>query len=908
MDKYGSQWRKWDLHVHSPASVLNNNFAGSSEDDKWKRYFTRLRALKDIAVLGITDYWCIDGFLKTRDEGQIRNSVLLPNVEMRIIPVTRDENPVHMHIIFDPSIADDLGTKFFSNLEFTYQQEKYKCIRCDLIRLGRDFKNQQSLAESAAYYEGIRQFKTTIEDLKYVLSKSKDIRKKSLIVVSNKGHDGTSGIRESGLQAIREDIIYFADLIFSSNPNDAKYFIGDGVDSKEELIRKFRSLKPCIHGSDAHDLSSICHPCTKRGIVDHKCDETPEDCELRHCWIKADPIFEGLRQILFEPKYRVHIGDKPPMQPLYKITNIDLDFPNDTMVDDDPFCLSGENKIHLSPNLTCFIGGRGTGKSTILHLINEKLNPGTTDFEVIKKLKVPDKSLSDCISLDNADEEKYFEFVSQNEIESLALDVEKFTGSIFRRIEKFDSERQLVQAKHELDLAIDSLRRQISLIIEKKEKNSIKSDKAKALQTNKNILKSVESDEYIKITDNIRRLGEKISNIQKGRDDYSALMKSLKEIKELYNAFDSPVDNKYQAEFNKLLTQINEIIEESSKVDFEKEDENERKLLEDLNEIKGDLNAFLQNQGLSQEDLGDISGASEIILELERQIKELESKIRYLEEELQVFDPSLAQLARNKYEQEIKAQLKPISKRLELIGEEVKPISLKYEFDFKRAKDRLLEEFQKYFDKDGTGPRIDHLENYLLRQLPLDVSNKENLLMHIKGKDSKLNKTQEFLINVLTDDINFDIYKLLIESIYVDIESFKAIQVFYDNKPLISSSFGQRCTAAIVVLLSLGNNPIIIDEPEAHLDSSLIANYLVNLLKVKKQSRQIIFATHNANFVVNGDSELINILEIKDNKTIITPATIENLDYREDLLALEGGEKAFETRGDKYDMHIEKLS
>jgi predicted ATP-dependent endonuclease of OLD family len=98
-----------------------------------------------------------------------------------------------------------------------------------------------------------------------------------------------------------------------------------------------------------------------------------------------------------------------------------------------------------------------------------------------------------------------------------------------------------------------------------------------------------------------------------------------------------------------------------------------------------------------------------------------------------------------------------------------------------------------------------------------------------------------------------------------------------------------------------GMKPLLIDEPEAHLDNRLIAEYLVNLIKEKKSERQIIFATHNANFVINGDAELIHILEIPKNSlfTRIESTTIENLKYRSSLMKLEGGEEAFRRRDRK---------
>ncbi len=130
--------------------------------------------------------------------------------------------------------------------------------------------------------------------------------------------------------------------------------------------------------------------------------------------------------------------------------------------------------------------------------------------------------------------------------------------------------------------------------------------------------------------------------------------------------------------------------------------------------------------------------------------------------------------------------------------------------------------------------------------------------------------------------------------------------VRYDKRALNETSFGQKCTAVLVVLLSLGNNPIIIDEPEAHLDSALIANYLVTLIKKQKQKRQIIFATHNANFVLNADAEQIIQLKNENNKIVAQSFMIESDKHKEDLLKLEGGEKAFKDRERKYGITKDK--
>ena len=59
MNKIGSIWRRWDLHIHSPSTVFNNQFEGANEIEKWEKYTKEIDALKGFSVLGITDYFSI---------------------------------------------------------------------------------------------------------------------------------------------------------------------------------------------------------------------------------------------------------------------------------------------------------------------------------------------------------------------------------------------------------------------------------------------------------------------------------------------------------------------------------------------------------------------------------------------------------------------------------------------------------------------------------------------------------------------------------------------------------------------------------------------------------------------------------------------------------------------------------
>ena len=192
------------------------------------------------------------------------------------------------------------------------------------------------------------------------------------------------------------------------------------------------------------------------------------------------------------------------------------------------------------------------------------------------------------------------------------------------------------------------------------------------------------------------------------------------------------------------------------------------------------------------------------------------------------------------------------------------------------------------------------MEDYLFCVDPFMVDSRDHILLELEKFRGDAN-AKELVKNVLSNSVNFQTYKLLIRHVEKDLLVHKKIVGYYGNKEFKKCSFGQKCTAVIVALLTFGNKPIIIDEPEAHLDSKLIAEYLVHLIKRRKVNRQIIFATHNANFVVNADSELIHCLTIDDstNLTNHLPITVENKKHRKRLLSLEGGQEAFELRDRK---------
>jgi ABC-type cobalamin/Fe3+-siderophores transport system ATPase subunit len=128
--------------------------------------------------------------------------------------------------------------------------------------------------------------------------------------------------------------------------------------------------------------------------------------------------------------------------------------------------------------------------------------------------------------------------------------------------------------------------------------------------------------------------------------------------------------------------------------------------------------------------------------------------------------------------------------------------------------------------------------------------------------------------------------------------------------PFGLASPGQQASALLELLLNQHAGTLIIDQPEDDLDNRIIMN-IVHLIRTSKSSRQLIFATHNSNIVVNGDADKIVVLksgepvmppnpnapkiQIDEDGAIETPAIRSQI-----TRVMEGGKEAFDLRGRKY--------
>jgi chromosome segregation protein len=120
--------------------------------------------------------------------------------------------------------------------------------------------------------------------------------------------------------------------------------------------------------------------------------------------------------------------------------------------------------------------------------------------------------------------------------------------------------------------------------------------------------------------------------------------------------------------------------------------------------------------------------------------------------------------------------------------------------------------------------------------------------------------------------------------------------------PFEKASEGQRATVLLMMLLKQGGGPIIIDQPEGDLDNSVITK-VVDLLHDIKHMRQLIFASHNANLVVNGSAEMVAIMnnDSAGHRVVEASGAIDQPEVRIAITGnMEGGKEAFKDRQRKY--------
>ncbi|WP_208363661.1 TrlF family AAA-like ATPase [Helicobacter pylori] len=852
----GSSWHKWDLHVHTPYTHLNKAYQCCEEE------FIQKLCDSKIDCIGLTNYFKFnEKEFESKEKIEKRGIKVFYNLEVRLDYQNKEDQCLDFHIIFSDKVSSDGIKKFLLNM---------KANVCGIEKKLADLEKDD-------FDKAVVNFDQLLECLE---KESLKLRGKYLLGFLSRGH-GSSRSSSNYEKIVKK--VHF--LIHSSN--------------KQENLKKDREYwleynKPLIQSSDAHEEKQI---------------------GKKYTWIKTEKTFEGLKQIIYEPETRVSIGEEKPQDPLYKIDSVGLNFDEEVKTtneqDDTPFCYAGFNEtLFFSPNFTCVIGGRGSGKSTLLQLIasaikNKSFVKGLKHETIQKYIEIqPDIDIMDSV-----------EYLAQNEVEEFATNVSKFTEAIFNRIDS-KSSGTLKELEKQIKESIEKFDEQIRYWQEKNKLEEQLKESEKIRKKYQSIVDAFTDKDYLDKKAKLQAKYQSLIDLKQSKEGFWTFIKELKRVVNFDSKENMEEKNNYDKVYNQLKQDICKKLEEiDADIEnghFKSDEENIEKLESEHQTLLQEIGEFLKEKGVSDESIGDIRNANYHLANIKMDINGLEHEIKEIANKIEGF--SYGDIDKNieEFKDQINEKLSKINSAFEEISKnhkEVKPITIEYRLN-EDIFEEVFEDFDRLVDKGFNTQRHQSKIKEYLKEIELKNVTGMQHAEFIEKLDSRIENKKAAFYETMKDifdrEIHFQIYRLLILKHLRNVEKYKIFEVRYDKRVLNKTSFGQKCTAVLVVLLSLGNNPIIIDEPEAHLDSTLIANYLVTLIKKQKQKRQIIFATHNANFVLNAEAELIIQLKNENNKIVAQSFMIESDAYRDDLLKLEGGEEAFKNRERKYGITKDK--
>ncbi|MCC8991995.1 MAG: hypothetical protein LM514_05350 [Streptococcus sp.] len=377
----GSEWRKWDLQVHTPFSSLNNGFG--SDFPAYAKQLIERACKDDIAVVGITDYFTIQGYTELKkllaDESALKALVgeylaeraagilFLPNIELRLSTIIRNpkgaDNRVNFHVLFSDSVSPaHIEEHFLRELKFTAdantgsEDERWALNPQNLAELGKRLKTHHANFQGQTdIFVGMMNAIIDHSEVSRILENKISFFKDRYLLCLPCDEDLSKCSWDGQGHWARKQLIQKSHVLISSNDGTRAFALGKRHGSQEEFKLEFKTLKPCIHSSDAHKFDDIF--CPKEG---------------RQTWIKADPTFYGLRQILNEPEHRVFVGDIPPPS-LTRAARHATRLATTVVVKKAATATTTEKwfdaSLPLNNELVAVIGNKGSGKSALSDIL-----------------------------------------------------------------------------------------------------------------------------------------------------------------------------------------------------------------------------------------------------------------------------------------------------------------------------------------------------------------------------------------------------------------------------------------------------------------------------------------------------------------------------------------------------------
>lgn len=793
----GSEFRKWDLHIHSPYTILNNQF-DSYEDGKPKidEFIQKIKA-EGISAIGLTNYFMFkneDFDLKRRltDEG----IATFLNLEVRLSNINNSNQVFDYHVIFDNTLDDKLVKNLLGSLK-----AKVDGSEKDINTL-----TPKEIKESAT---------VSFDALISALKNKDQIKGRYLTGFLSRGH----GHARTKIVGVYEDVCANSDFIIHSscdNPSECK----DPKCSHNNLeidrnywLKDSKYIRPLLQSSDAHSLEQI---------------------GKKYSWIKSDLTFEGLKQIKYEPEYRISLQkDKPTLE-------------KDELVIDRVGYLGEE--IYLSENLNAIIGGRSTGKSTLLNSIAKKQVSGIEEnmytFEDIDNFHVVWKDQKE-------DNNRNVHYIPQEYMYSLAKDNSKLKILI----------RDIIQQKED-DLHVrryeqncSNLQHEIQTIFrEYNETKRIKSELIKPEADREATLERINALENKKLE--LLKVSDISEDEQYAFDELNQKLYDCDEAVELRKRDLEYLDVAYITN----IELMDGIIQEESALAKIK-----------LDQIVNNLNEYINREFSSQ--------VEKMKLELKSEIQSFENDMTVIKQN-DLYVKCIEHSNRNKELLKVMLSIKSESEVLSQIDMYNKKIIELTEKENKLKKDIILKYKQYPTFRKELQDSFCITEDGLIISVNFSLKSLDDEFEYISGRGNsrenffnKLRSEFEQTVDNLFDDdsLSFNrgwdkqrhienFFSTNLYSYYYDVE--------YQGDKFEQMSPGKKAFIVLKLILDFSDSriPVLIDQPEDSLDNRAIFTELTAYIKKTKLKRQVILVTHNPNIVVGGDCENIIVANQKSDK------------------------------------------
>ena len=868
----GSVWLKMDCHLHTRA---DKEFVYMGEDNSFvTSYIDRLKATH-IGVGVVTNHnkFDLEEFKALKKKSRKEGIYLLPGVELSL---SDGANGIHCLITFEFETWIKEGTNYIEQF---------------LITAFEGVANRENENTSCKY---------SLTDLFKALGQHRKDGRDSFITMAH--IEQSSGfckeLNGGRIQTLFQDELFRQNVLAFQKLRTAEL--------KSKLITwlggKAQMLPALIEGSDCKKLDQI-------GLCGMQRNSNKEEIE-KETWIKIGAhSFEAVKYALIDKQSRV--SDKPRAHTNAFVKSIRFEGG-----------LLDKKEFGFSPELNCLIGIRGSGKSSILEILRDTLN----------------------ITLGSqASDKQYKDTLIQHVLKSgakVVLEVVDRHGKEYR-IEKILGQKPDVYSGAELQ-HVPSIETVFRTPVYFGQKDL----------SNKDI--NFEADLVNRLISTSMYAGG--DAIKRKTAEVKALIEQLHKLNDL-NETKKEVEDRMHAAQHQLKVYAENGVEEKLKQQsrFDRDIAGLSNALqqltgfrEGLTELLDDYSDFFNKTTFESEENKDLFAEATLVF------KQLVSSYETIVATRNRFDADVTKL--NRVFDDLKTKKEGLKEEFAKIKREVQAPNLNPD-DFLRL-NRSIETSKLKLDeigkqearhqelKTGLDARINELktlwhEEFLQIQTAVNRINESESSLTIEieyrgRKDLFLQKLQDLMrgsgmrsnmmdkivaqyadfIALFYDKANWhttlgitsemcaELTKRIRQNL-TDLLTFRVLDLFrikYNGKALKDHSLGQRATALILFLLAQKDaDVLIIDQPEDDLDNQTIYQEVIKEIKALKGNMQFIFATHNANIPVLGDSERVIACAYSEDTIETVLGTIDDKTIQKEIVSImEGGKEAFDKRKDIY--------